>query len=118
MVDIVGLFYRVFMFIMILSLTIFISLRVKRYPKNLRHLMLLAAIFSGIGTFGRFIDILVLFVPVPFAPKIHIITHIVSVGGIIWVFILIMLLSLIIYVLYIFYCKNIAFAYSFESTIF
>lgn len=91
MVDIVGLFYRVFMFIMILSLTIFISLRVKRYPKNLRHLMLLAAIFSGIGTFGRFIDILVLFVPVPFAPEIHIITHIVSVGGIIWVFILIML---------------------------
>ncbi|MBO8173968.1 MAG: DUF835 domain-containing protein [Thermococcus sp.] len=91
MVDIIALFYRCFLFLMILSLTIFIGLRVKKYPKNLRLLMLLAAIFSGIGAFGRLVDILVLFVPIPFAPEIHIITHIISIGGVIWVFISIML---------------------------
>ncbi len=87
MVSATALLYRLFIFLMILSLTIFITPRIRRYPKNLRRLMLMAAIFSGIGAFGRFIDVLVLFVPIPSASKIHLITHVISIGGVIWVFI-------------------------------
>ncbi len=91
MVSAIVLFYRLFLFLMILFLTIFISIRIRRYPKNLRKLMLLAAIFSGIGAFGRLIDVLVLFISIPLAYEIHLITHVVSIGGVIWVFISLML---------------------------
>ncbi|NJE08330.1 DUF835 domain-containing protein [Thermococcus sp. M39] len=87
MVNITSLFYRVFLFLMILSLTVFISLRVNKYPRNLRLLMMLAAVFSAIGTLGRLVDVLVLFIHIPFSNEIHVITHIISIGGLIWIFI-------------------------------
>ena len=85
----VTLFYRVSLFLIISAFTIFLGLRINKYPRNLRRLIILATVFSAIGTFGRFINLLALFINIPFFSEIHMLTHVVSVGGIIWTFILV-----------------------------
>jgi len=89
MVNAIILFYRVSLFLMIFAFTVFLGLRINKYPQNLRRLIILATVFSAIGTFGRFINLLALFINIPFFSEIHMLTHVVSVGGIVWTFILI-----------------------------
>ncbi|WP_158508409.1 DUF835 domain-containing protein [Thermococcus barophilus] len=86
--NITPLLYRTLLFVFIFLFTVFLGIRIKKYPLTLRKPMILATLFTGIGALGRFIDLLALFISVPYYSEIHIITHILSVCGIIAVFIM------------------------------
>lgn len=87
MVIIVGLIYRVVLFVLILLFALFLAVRISRYPENLKNLIRLATLFAGIGAFVRLVDLFSFFINVPFYWKIHVILHVISIGGIVLVFI-------------------------------
>ena len=87
MVSIEPLIYRIILFCLILLFAVFLAVRIRRYPKNLRKLMTMATVFAAIGSLGRFVDIIALFKRIPHYSQIHVVTHVISIGGLVWVFI-------------------------------
>ncbi|AEC51741.1 hypothetical protein PNA2_0824 [Pyrococcus sp. NA2] len=87
MVGLLSLAYRLIVFLIFAILSVYVALKFRRSPSEFKYVFKRSFIFLALAAFVRLIDVLVLFVEVPYAMEIHMIGHVVILIGIAYIYI-------------------------------